>query len=125
MGIKFFTAAIALFAIITPASADVVTLITSGTITSGADTYGAFGTIGSDLRGLQFAATYTFDLSDATYSETFPTGGGFYSGGSPPFTSSVPGGSAIFTINDQNLAFNSATNWAIAVEPYRLAQLVY
>lgn len=110
---------------ITPASANVVTVITTGTVTSGADTFGMFGAVGSDLTGAQFTATYTFDLSDATYTETFPAGGSFYSGGHAPFTTWAPGGSAIFTINDQSIAFNGASNWAISAEPYRLAQLVY
>jgi hypothetical protein len=72
MGIKILAAGFALFAIITPASANVVTVTATGTVSSGADTtgdtYGLFGPVGSDLTGAQFTVVYTFDLSDAAVS---------------------------------------------------------
>jgi hypothetical protein len=72
MGIKILAAGFALFAIITPASANVVTVTATGTVSSGADTtgntYGLFGPVGSDLTGAQFTVVYTFDLNDAAVS---------------------------------------------------------
>jgi hypothetical protein len=129
MSLKFLAAAFALFAIIAPASADVVTVTATGTVSSGADTYGLFGTVGSDLTGTQFTAVYTFNLSDATNTQTFPNGSGSEENGGPPtgyppFASWFPSESVVFTINNRSITYGAAT-WATYVTTYRLIQYVF
>lgn len=54
-----------------PAQATPVTGTFSGTITSGTDTYGYFGTPGASLDGVTITGTYSFDTSIMTdYSST-------------------------------------------------------
>jgi hypothetical protein len=65
MGIKFFAAAFALFAAIAPASANVLEVTITGTVSSGTDVYGLFGVVGADMTGVQFTANYSVDLAGA------------------------------------------------------------
>jgi PEP-CTERM motif len=89
---------------------------------SGADTYGLFGTVGSDLTGAHFTAVYTFDLNDTAYSVTFPGGtGSFDKSIDQPSTSWFPRESVVFTINNQSVTFAGASSWEIYVSTYRLA----
>jgi hypothetical protein len=119
-----FGAGLALFAGIAPASADVVTLISTGTVSDGADTYGLFGTVGSDLTGATFTAVYTFDLSNPNYSVTSPTLN-FEKSGYPPFTSLSPGTSAVFTINNQSISYvGPMLDWEIYASPMRMIQQI-
>jgi hypothetical protein len=127
LGLKILAAGFALFAIITPASADVVTVTATGTVvpateapgtTSPPDTtpdiYGLFGTAGSDLTGAQFTVVYTFDT---LMSKTFDY---------PPYSSFSPVVRAVFTINNQSVTYagTSGASWEISADTvgYRLTQ---
>jgi hypothetical protein len=122
MSVKFLAAGFALFAIITPASADVVTVTATGTVVSAvdttADTYGLFGTAGSDLTGAQFTVVYTFDIGNETLmAKSFDY---------PPYSSFSPVLRAVFTINNQSVTYagTSGASWEISADTvgYRLTQ---
>ena len=130
MGIKFFAAALALFAIIKPASADVVTVTVTGTVFNAvespgivvspadttADIYGLFGAAGSNLTGAPFTVVYTFDIGNETLmAKSFDY---------PPYSSFSPVLRAVFTINNQSVTYagTSGASWEIHADGYRLTQ---
>lgn len=57
---------IALFGLAAPASATVITVTYSGTIVSGTDQAGLFGTAGADLSGQKYSARYVFNTKLGT-----------------------------------------------------------
>ena len=95
MSVKFLAAALALFAIITPASANVLDVTVTGTVSGGTDVYSLFGPPGADMTGAQFTANYSVDLANPSV-VTFD--GGVKGNGGP---------AAIvdFTINNHTIEF--------------------
>lgn len=57
--------AVAMLAGISSASADIITVTWSGTVSGGSDVNGYFGTAGKDLTGQAFTATFVFDSGTA------------------------------------------------------------
>jgi PEP-CTERM motif len=132
MGVKILAAGFALFAIITPASADVVTVTVTGTVFNAvespgivvspadttADIYGLFGTPGSNLTGAPFTVVYTFDVGNETLmAKSFDY---------PPYSSFSSVLRAVFTINNRSVTYagTSGASWEISADTvgYRLAQ---
>ena len=95
MILKFLAAALALFATIAPASADVMNVTITGTVSSGTDVYDLFGAAGADMTGAQFTADYSVDLANPS---VIIFDGGVKGGGGP---------AAIvdFTINNHTIEF--------------------
>jgi hypothetical protein len=130
MNNKILTAGIAIVAALSPASANVLDVTFTGTVgntgDTTADTYGLFGAVGSNLVGAQFTATYTFNLGEAQYTNTFADGSGGFAKSLdyPPYsyTNWFPNESAVFTINNQSVTFAGANSWEVYVTFYRLIQ---
>ena len=75
----------------TSASADIVTLTYAGTVGSGADTSGYFGTAGANLTNDAFTATFVFDtnLSGASEYQFAAHGGSAYPSPSPALSAAL------------------------------------
>src|SRR6202158_901486 len=75
------------------ASAAIMDVTYTGTVSSGIDTLGIFGAAGANLAGSSWVATYTFDTSlghsysSSNYNEIY--GGSFYNNTSPVLSSMV------------------------------------
>lgn len=73
----------------TSASADIVTLKYMGTVESGADTSGYFGTAGANLTNDAFTATFVFDTSRGSEYQFAAHGGSVYPSPSPALSASL------------------------------------
>jgi hypothetical protein len=83
---------------VSQASAAIMDVTYTGTVSSGTDTFGLFGIAGASLVGSSWVATYTFDTTlgspNSSSTENFVTGGTIYGAGS-----SSPVLSSMITIN--------------------------
>jgi hypothetical protein len=88
-----------------PASATIVYITVTGTVTTGTDGSGLFGTIGASLAGDAYTAQYVFDTSLGytrnSATENYAEGGWFYISLGAPYTTS-PSLGASLTINGQS-----------------------
>ena len=76
----------------------------TGTITSGWDTAGVFGTVNTDLAGASYTAVYLFDTTKGiTYSDDTAV----YALGGSPYGADTPALSAVLTIAGNSVAFGS------------------
>jgi hypothetical protein len=92
-------AAVAMLAGVSQASAAIMDVTYTGTVSLGTDTFGVFGIPGRDLAGQSWVATYTFDtLSSPSYSYSSSYHNYVYGGSSHENTSS-PVLSSMITIN--------------------------
>jgi hypothetical protein len=92
-----------LFGVVSPTSAAIVQVTYTGTVASGFDYTGVFGSAGTDLTGDSFTARYLFDTTlGVTYSSSSPAENQAYGG--TGFSIPSPSLGAVLTINGQNLA---------------------
>jgi hypothetical protein len=78
---------------VSPASATIVSVVYTGTVTSGSDMTGMFGPAGGDLAGDSYVARYVFDTTRgftyASATNNYAYGGSGYGNASPAVSASV------------------------------------
>src|SRR5258708_2146965 len=92
MNIKLVSvvAGVAMLGGVAQASAAIMDVTYTATVSSGTDTFGVFGTAGANLTGKPWVATYTFDtLSSPSYSSSSSSQNDVYGGSVYPNTSPV------------------------------------
>jgi hypothetical protein len=92
----------------TPAAATIVYVTVTGTVYSGTDTAGLFGTAGGVLTGDAYIAQYEFNTSLGNVGPTETYGGGEYSDASPSLAVSL-------SINNHQFSFVGSYAGAISV----------
>lgn len=102
---------IALVGSVATAQAKIVDVFYSGTLLSGVDTAGSFGSAGTDLTNSHVSVDYLFDTSLSTITST--SDGSYFSGGSL-YGDVSTALSATITINSFSVAFTGENNGLLA-----------
>jgi hypothetical protein len=109
--------ATATFAGLATANASVVTMTVTGTVASGTDMTGVFGTANANLTGETFKLTYTFDDTKGTVHGCAPNG--IAIGG----TGTASPGTAVLQIGGGTFTFGKTAADAAGDSPYSTAEL--
>ncbi|HVW10806.1 MAG TPA: hypothetical protein VHC90_19605, partial [Bryobacteraceae bacterium] len=105
-----------------PLKAATISIVYSGTVISGYDTSGVFGSSGANLAGDAYTAVFTFDDSKGTEQGDGSTFSQILGGAAfGPGISQLSPGSAALTINGVSLDFTGNTNYLGQESQYTLA----